>query len=205
VPGDGDRSEPGGHDAGEGRTAEALLPLVYRELRQLAAHRLAHEAPGQTLQATALVHEAYLRLVASRPEGAPGWNGRGHFYAAAARAMRRILVDRARAKGCAKRGGDWQRASDELAAIAPDAAPAGLLELDEALAALAAADPDKARLVELRFFAGLTMQEAADALGVSIATAGRQWAYARAWLFRRLTGADGGARRPDGPDATGRP
>jgi RNA polymerase sigma factor (TIGR02999 family) len=171
---------------GDARAAAHLLTLVYDELRRLAARQLAAEKQGQTLQATALVHEAYLRLVG--PGGGPGWNGRGHFFGAAARAMRQILVDAARAKAADKRGGD--RLKLTLAAgdvAAPDGPPADdLLDLDAALTRLAAEDPAKARLVELKYFAGLTDAAAAAALGISAATAKRHWAYARAWLFGQL-------------------
>ncbi|MEZ5979674.1 MAG: ECF-type sigma factor [Planctomycetota bacterium] len=180
-------------DAGDPRASEELLPLVYAELRKLADSRLARERPGQTLQATALVHEAYLRLVGPTPEGAEGtngaprWDGKGHFFAAASEAMRRILVDRARARATAKRGGDWRRVDLDVTRLAEER-PGELLALDEALSALRREDPEKARLVELRFFAGLTIEQAADALGISTATAGRHWAYARAWLFDALGG-----------------
>ena len=171
-------------EAGDAQSAAELLPLVYDELRRLAAARLAQEKPGQTLQATALVHEAYLRLVGDG--GGPAWNGRGHFFAAAAEAMRRILVEQARRKGRLKRGGgrqrvDWQ--AHEPTAGGPDL---DLLALDEALMRFAADHPEKAELVKLRYFAGLTLAEAAVALGVSTATADRHWRYARAWLARRL-------------------
>jgi RNA polymerase sigma factor (TIGR02999 family) len=173
--------------AGDPKAAADLLPLVYDELRKLAARELAAEKPGQTLQATALVHEAYLRLVGTGP--GPGWNGRGHFFGAAARAMRQVLVDAARAKAADKRGGDRLRVSlDEASGLAtPDGPPADdLLALDEALAALEAEDPRKARLVELRYFAGLSVEDAAAALGISPATAKRDWTYARSWLYGRL-------------------
>jgi RNA polymerase sigma factor (TIGR02999 family) len=165
-------------ESGDSTASEQLLPLVYDELRRLAAQRLAQEKPGQTLQATALVHEAYLRLV----DGAQTqqWNGRCHFFAAAAESMRRILVDGARRKRSQKRGGGWQRQVVELvSAPEPDD---NLLALDEALQKLAAKDPVKAKLVELRYFAGLTGDEAAKVLGISSTTADRHWAYARAWL-----------------------
>jgi RNA polymerase sigma factor (TIGR02999 family) len=166
---------------GDPSAAEQLLPLVYEELRQLATQRLAHEKPGQTLQATALVHEAYLRLVGADPE--KPWDGRGHFFAAAAEAMRRILIDQARHKQTHKAGGGRRRL--ELDGIEP-ALEEGhgdrLLVLDEALRRLEAEDPRKAELVKLRFFAGLTTEQAAAALGVSTSTAGKDWAYARSWL-----------------------
>jgi RNA polymerase sigma factor (TIGR02999 family) len=169
---------------GDTHAAEQLLPLVYDELRKLAASYLDREAPGQTLDATALVHEAYLRLVAS--ETPSSYKGRGHFYAAAATAMRRILVDRARRKRAQKRGGGRRRQPlDGIAAPAPDKE---LLALDEALHKLAAQDPVKARLVELRYFAGLTGEQAAEALGISPSTADRHWAYARSWLQAEVRG-----------------
>ena len=169
---------------GDARAAERLLPLVYDELRKLAARRLKREDPGQTLQATALVHEAYLRLV-GRDE-TRSWNSRGHFFAAAARAMRRILVDNARRKGARKRGVGLERQPlDEVAAPQPDDE---MLSLDEALQTLAASDPVKARLVELRYFAGLTGEQAAEVLGISPATADRHWAFAKAWLRNEVRG-----------------
>ena len=170
---------------GEQPAAEQLLPLVYDELRRLAAVRLAHEAPGQTLQATALVHEAYLRLVGTDPDRP--WEGRAHFYAAAAEAMRRILIDRARNRKRLKRGGDRRRDRLDLdGLVAEDAAPDDLLDLDEALGRLALIDVRGAELVKLRLFAGLSLDEAAAALGVVRRTAERDWAFARAWLFRQL-------------------
>jgi RNA polymerase sigma factor (TIGR02999 family) len=172
-------------DRGDPGAAEQLLPLVYDELRKVAAARLAREAPGQTLQATALVHEAYLRLVGGDP-GRP-WEGRGHFFAAAAEAMRRILVDRARGRRRLKRGGSRRRQDLDLVALtAPDAPPDDLLDLDEALGQLDRVDPRAAALVKLRLFAGLTLDQAAAALGVSPRTADTDWRFARAWLFERL-------------------
>jgi RNA polymerase sigma factor (TIGR02999 family) len=175
-------------DRGDPEAAERLLPLVYRELRKLAAHRLSRESPGQTLQATALVHEAYLRLVG--PDGARGWDGRGHFFAAAAEAMRRILIDNARRKRTGKHGGGHRRRALDGVEVVADAPAGDLLALDEALGRLAAEDPAKAELVKLRYFAGLSIEDAAGALGISAATAKRHWAYARAWLFRAVEGAD---------------
>jgi RNA polymerase sigma factor (TIGR02999 family) len=174
---------------GDPAAAEQLLPLVYDELRQLAARKLAQEKPGQTLQATALVHEAYLRVVGGDKE--QQWDSRRHFFAAAAEAMRRILIDQARHKQCAKGGGALQRAPLDQGAslVAPEGAPAeDLLALDEALQQLEAEDPVKARLVKLRFFAGVTLEDAAAMLGVSNATAKRYWVYARSWLYGKLNG-----------------
>ena len=173
--------------SGEATAASELLPLVYDELRQLAAARLAQEKAGQTLQPTALVHEAYLRLVGGNPDRS--WNGRGHFFAAAAEAMRRILVEAARRKGRVRHGGDRPRVDLDPADLSAEADD-DLLALDEALTRLAAIDPPAARLVELRFFAGLTMPEAAEALGVPLRSAERNWMYARAWLRRAVMGDD---------------
>jgi RNA polymerase sigma factor (TIGR02999 family) len=175
-------------EQGEPRAAEQLLPLVYDELRRLAARRLAREAPGQTLQATALVHEAYLRLVGSQD---PGWNGRGHFFAAAAEAMRRILVERARRKKRFRHGGEGCRLGLDDVDLAAEAPPEDLLAVDEALERLARKDAVAAQLVKLRFFAGLTMAEAAEALGLPTRTAERNWAYARTWLHREISRGDG--------------
>jgi RNA polymerase sigma factor (TIGR02999 family) len=167
--------------AGDPGAAAELLPLVYDELRKLAAARLAQEAPGATLQPTALVHEAYLRLVGDGPE--PDWDGRGHFFGAAAEAMRRILVDTARRKQTRKAGGDRARLDlDGLEPAAADESDDRLLALDAALRQLESDDPRKATLVKLRFFAGFTAEQAATALGVSLSTAEKDWAYARSWL-----------------------
>jgi RNA polymerase sigma factor (TIGR02999 family) len=172
---------------GDPQAATQLLPLVYDELRQLAAHRLAHQPPGQTLQPTALVHEAYLRLVGD-PQG-HDWDSRGHFFAAAAEAMRRILVERARRQQAVKHGGGRQRiALDEFHRVTES--PDDLLDLHDALTRFAAEDPEKARLVELRFFAGLSTADAAAALGTSVATAERWWTFARAWLYTELRGGE---------------
>jgi RNA polymerase sigma factor (TIGR02999 family) len=165
---------------GDPIAAEQLLPLVYDELRKLAAQRLAQEKPGQTLQPTALVHEAYLRLVGGGPP--QEFNGRGHFFAAAAESMRRILVEAARGKGRAKRGGDWRRVDFEELDVTTSVSPDQLVALDDALERLAALDPLAGQLVKLRYFAGLALDEAAAALNISTATAYRHWAYARAWL-----------------------
>ena len=169
-------------ESGDSNAAQQLLPLVYDELRKLAAQKLANEKPGQTLQPTALVHEAYLRLVGSQSEDAqlPSYKDRGHFFAAAATAMRRIIIDTARRKKTRKRGGAFQR--QPLEAIAAPEADEEMLALDEALDKLTIQDPAKARLVELRYFAGLTGEQAAAVLGISPTTADRHWAYARAWL-----------------------
>jgi RNA polymerase sigma factor (TIGR02999 family) len=172
-------------EQGDPHAAEQLLPLVYDELRRLAAGRLAHEKPGQTLQATALVHEAYLRLVdVGRPQH---WNSRGHFFAAAAEAMRRILVDQARRKQAGKHGGRRLRVDLPVDLAAPESGSGDLLALDEALSRLERHDPDAARLVKLRYFAGLSHQQAAEALGISRGAADRLWALGRAWLFRQLS------------------
>jgi RNA polymerase sigma factor (TIGR02999 family) len=180
-------------EQGDTHAAEQLLPLVYDELRQLAAQKLAHEKPGQTLQATALVHEAYARLVGggeTPPGGAPRWDSRGHFFAAAAEAMRRILIDRAREKRSQKRGGGRKRLDIDAVDLVSQATPDQLLALDDALAKLAREDSAAARLVELRYFAGLTVEEAGKALGISTATAYRHWNYARVWLHSELLGTD---------------
>ena len=172
-------------EEGDPHAAEKLLPLVYAELRKLAAARLAQEKPGQTLQATALVHDAYLRLVDR--EIAQHWNSRGHFFAAAAEAMRRILVEQARKKRRLKHGGAWQRVDLDSGCSITEPPSVDLLALDDALTALTTLEPMKADLVKLRFFAGLTMSEAAAALGISLATAERHWTFARSWLYAELT------------------
>jgi len=172
-------------EAGDPAAASELLPLVYSELRRLPRSRLAHAAPGTTIQPTALVHDAYLRLVG---ECDPGWNSRGHFFGAAARAMRNILVERARRKASLKRGGDRRRADLELEEL-PMAEPSeDVLALDEALTELEAADSRKARIVMLHYFAGLTLRETAQAIGVSLPTVEREWRFTRALLFARLGG-----------------
>jgi RNA polymerase sigma factor (TIGR02999 family) len=179
-------------EGGDAKAAGELLPVVYEELRRLAARRLAQERPGQTLQPTALVHEAYLRLVGNDRDPAR-WQGRAHFFAAAAEAMRRILIDNARRKAADRHGG--QRTRVELGEVA-DARVAAVpfsddvLALDQAMAKLAAEDPVKAELVKLRYFAGLTLEQAGAALGLSRATAVRYWAYARAWLHEEITGGE---------------
>jgi RNA polymerase sigma factor (TIGR02999 family) len=173
-------------EQGDPHAAEQLLPLVYEELRRLAARQLAQEKPGQTLQATALVHEAYLRLV--DVEQARHWQSRSHFFAAAAEAMRRLLVDRARRKRSRKRGGDRARVELDEENLAATLGPDEVLAVDEALAGLAAADAQAAELVKLRYFAGLSIPEVAEALHMSPRSADRLWAYARAWLRRAIAG-----------------
>jgi RNA polymerase sigma factor (TIGR02999 family) len=166
---------------------EKLLPLVYDELRRLAAHQMTGQRPGQTLQATALVHEAYLRLVGLDEPGRQRWDGRGHFFAAAAEAMRRILIDRARQKQSLKRGGDQARTTWDESKVGDAAAPEEMQAVDEAVTKISHEDPDLANIVNLRYFAGMTVPETAAALGVSPSTVDRQWACARAWLFREIT------------------
>jgi RNA polymerase sigma factor (TIGR02999 family) len=179
-----------GIEQGDPRAAEQLLPLVYEELRRLATQKLAKEHPGQTLQATALVHEAYLRLVDSERLGSsPPWNSRGHFFAAAAEAMRRILIDTARKKRRRKHGGDRQRLELDELTMPPNDRAGDLLALDDALTKLAQREPVKAELVKLRYFAGLTLEEAAACLDIAPATAKRYWAVARAWLYAALADA----------------
>ena len=172
-------------EQGDPNGAEQLLPLVYEELRKLAAQKLAQEKPGHTLQATALVHEAYLRLVDG--EKAEHWNSRGHFFAAAAEAMRRILINRARDRGALKRGGNWRQVDFDAITDPLATTDADLLDLNEAIERLGRDFPQAAQVVQLRFFAGLTLDEAASALGVSARAADRQWAFARAWLLRALS------------------
>ena len=172
-------------EQGNPQAAKQLLPLVYEELRRLAAGKLAGEAPGHTLQPTALVHEAYLRLVPAKPQAANFVN-RAHFFAAAAEAMRRILIENARRKKRLKRGGNLQRVELAQPEAPAETPPEDLIALDEALDQFAKEDPVKAELVMLRFFAGLSSEEAADCLGISRATAARYWTYARAWLYARL-------------------
>jgi RNA polymerase sigma factor (TIGR02999 family) len=179
-------------EQGEPHAAEQLLPLVYAELRKLAAQKLRQLKPGQTLEATALVHEAYLRLV--DVQKSQHWDSRGHFFAAAAESMRRILLNHARDKNRLKRGGDRRRIDLDRVELALDSSDEQLIALDEALALLAVEDPSAAQLVNLRFFAGLTLKDSAASLGLAMRTAERQWAYARAWLFARL-------RKRDGQDA----
>jgi RNA polymerase sigma factor (TIGR02999 family) len=178
---------------GDPHAAQQLLPLVYDELRKLAAQKLAQEKPGQTLEATALVHEAYLRLIGDQPlaQAREHWDSRGHFFSAAAEAMRRILVDQARRKHSQKRGGTLRRVElDEGAFMAaPEKQPEeNLLALDEALQELEKEEPAKARLVKLRYFAGMSLEDAAKSLGISLATAKRHWVYARSWLYGKIQG-----------------
>jgi RNA polymerase sigma factor (TIGR02999 family) len=170
-------------EQGDAKAADELLPLVYEELRRLAAQKMSHEPPGQTLGGTALVHEAYIRLVG--PE-AQNWNSRTHFFAAAAEAMRRILIDNARHKQRLKRGGGQKRIDLDNAEIAANGPSTDLIALDEALIKLAQEDPVKAELVKLRYFAGLTIEQSADILRISRATTERYWSYARAWLFHEI-------------------
>jgi RNA polymerase sigma factor (TIGR02999 family) len=177
-------------EQGDESASDELLPIVYDELRKLASQKLMNEKPGQTLQATALVHEAYLRLV--DVDKARHWNSRGHFFAAAAEAMRRILLNRARDKGRVKRGGGLRKVDLEKIEVAVDTPDEELLSVDEAIEQLSAENPQCAALVKMRFFGGLTIEEAGEALGISKSTADRYWAYARAWLFDVLR-ADGSA------------
>ena len=174
-------------EGGDAGAVDALLPAVYDELRLMAAQKLSHERPGNTLQATALVHEAYLRLVGAE---SPAWQSRTYFFGAAAEAMRRILIDNARQKRRLKRGGGRARMELQDADLASDACPDDLIALDEALTELAQTDPAKAELVKLRYFAGLTIEQAAEVLSISPATAKRQWTYARAWLYGRIRSRD---------------
>lgn len=181
---DNDKSVSETLRSGDAASAEQLLPLVYDELRNIARRQMRREAQGHSLQTTGLVHEAYLRLVKPGEESEDDWKGQVHFLAAAAQAMRHILVDRARARGAAKRGGDLRRVEFlDAANITLDDVPPELLDLDEALTKLAVESPQKAELVTLRFFSGLTMKEVAAVMGISINTANRHWAYARAWML----------------------
>lgn len=175
-------------EQGDPAAAEQLLPLVYEELRKLAAAKMAQEKPGQTFQATALVHEAYLNLV--DVDRAQKWDSRGHFFAAAAEAMRRILIDRARSKAAVKHGGELSKVDFDSAKLANTASPGALLAIDEALDRLKVEQPLAAKLVNLRYFAGLSIDDAAIALGISSRSAYRHWTYARAWLFKELLGDD---------------
>ena len=181
------------NEAGSGdlKASEELLPLVYAQLRALAERKMRAERPDQTLQATALVHEAYLRLVDTTKVQL--WDSRWHFFSAAAESMRRILVDNARRRGRIKRGGERQRVDLDKLELTVDEPPDQLIALDEALATLAAEHPQKAHLVNLRYFGGLTHEEAAQALGISVSTADRHWVYARAWLYRHMAADQGGA------------
>jgi RNA polymerase sigma factor (TIGR02999 family) len=182
-------------DRGEPLAASELLPLVYDELRRLAAQKLAQEKPGQTLDPTALVHEAYLRLVETGDDGAPRegekvWANRRHFFAAAAEAMRRILVENARRKGREKHGGGRRREHADLDALSAEGYPEDILALHGALEQFALRDPQKAKLVELRYFGGLTLEQAANCLDISLSTADRAWRYARAWLYAAMADAN---------------
>ncbi len=180
-------------EQGDSRAAEELLPLVYAELRRLAARKLAHEPAGQTLSATALVHDAYLRLV--RPDDPANFSGRGHFFAAAAEAMRRVLVERARQRRRIKHGGGRRRVDLDSGCLVSNAPSIDLVALDEALSRLASQDAAKAQIVKLKFFAGLTMPEAAAAMDISLATAERYWTFARGWLYAELS-----ENAPDSPE-----
>jgi RNA polymerase sigma factor (TIGR02999 family) len=182
-------------EKGDPQAAEQLLPLVYDALRKLAAQKLAQEKPGQTLQATALVHEAYLRLVGTQD---PGWSSRGHFFSAAAEAMRRILVENARRKASRKHGEGWNRVDLDQIEIADEGRSDDLIALDEALSLFAQEDPQTAELVKLRYFSGLSNKQAAEVLGISPRTADFRWAFARAWLFEKI-GGESSHRPPDGP------
>lgn len=176
-------------ESGDPKAAEQLLPLVYDELRKLAAVRVALETPGQTLGATALVHEAYLRLVGPADREPLHWNGRGHFFAAAAEAMRRLLVEQARRKQRLRHGGGRQRIDLDSQLFISDDGDDALIALDEALERLAADEPQAAEVVKLRYFAGLTIEETAAALNISVRTVNRHWTYARAWLYQQLSDA----------------
>ena len=182
-------------EQGDPSAAEQLLPLIYEELRKLAAAKLAHEKPGQTLQATALVHEAYIRV--ANPSAPQAWNSRGHFFGAAAEAMRRILVENARRKHRLKRGGELARESLEDVPVQCEVPEDELLDLDEALAQLAREDPQKAEVVKLRFFAGLSHEESAQVLGIATVTAKRHWRYARVWLHRQMHKGETEAQETD--------
>jgi RNA polymerase sigma factor (TIGR02999 family) len=174
-------------EQGDKRATDKLLPLVYEELRLLAAQKLSQERPGQTLQATALVHEAYIRLVEAKSQN---WNSRNHFFIAAAEAMRRILVENARRKRRLKRGGNQERLPLDEATITTDKQDIDLLSLDEALAKFDVDDPEKANLVKLRYFAGLTISQSAEVLRISVPSANRHWSYARSWLIREISKGD---------------
>ncbi len=174
-------------DLGDHRSADRLLAIIYDELRSLAEARLVHERRGHSLQATALVHEVYLRLVGPHGERDRQWENHGHFFAAAAEAMRRILIEHARARGAIKRGGDARRLSLDASMLTVEQVPAEVLDLHESLLRFEAEDPQKAMLVKLRFFGGLTLKETAEVLGLAPTTADRHWAYAKAWIFKDLS------------------
>jgi RNA polymerase sigma factor (TIGR02999 family) len=180
-------------EQGDARATEQLLPLVYEELRRLAAQKMSQEPPGQTLQATALVHEAYIRLVEAKDQS---WNSRGHFFKAAAEAMRRILVESARSKGRLKRGGNRERVSLDDVDMAVGGVPEDVVALDEALTKLAEDKPLMVKAIELRYFAGLTLEQIAEILGVSERTVSSYWTYAKAWLYREITEKELGPSRP---------
>ena len=180
-------------ERGEAGATDRLLPLIYEELRLLAAQRLSREIPGQTLQATALVHEAYLRLVGNEPQN---WNGRGHFFAAAAEAMRRILVDNARRKQTVKHGGELNKVDLDNVEVPAETLPEDVIALDEALTRLSQEDHVAAELVKMRYFAGLTLEQTAQALAISPRTADRCWAYAKAWLYHEIRKGDTDFTRP---------
>ena len=180
-------------EQGDQKASEQLLPLVYEELRKLAAQRMAQENPGQTLQATALVHDAYIRLV--DVEKIQHWDSRGHFFAAAAEAMRRILVENAKRKQRLRHGGGYERLELDDAEVIASVPAEELLVLDEALTRLESSNPVKAKLVKLRYFAGFTLEDAADLLGVSRATATRYWAFARAWLFAEISDSENSSKQ----------
>ena len=173
-------------ESGDPQAAGELLPLVYEELRKLAAARLAHERPGQTLGATALVHEAYLRLVGPADEAPPQWKGRGYFFAAAAEAMRRLLIEQARRKKRLRHGGDRRRIDLDSQLVVSNGSDQSLLAINDALERLALDEPEAASVVKLRYFAGLTMEETAEAMNISVRTTHRHWTYARAWLYQQL-------------------
>jgi len=175
-------------ERGDAQATDQLLPLVYEELRLLAAQKLSHEPPGQTLQATALVHEVYLRLVGDEPQS---WENRGHFFAAAAEAMRRILVEKARSKKCMKRRGGIRQVDLNDALVAVEASPEGLIAMDEGLTRLGDEDAEAAKLVKLAYFGGLSLEQAAEVLGISCRSAYRHWAFARAWLYKAVSGEAG--------------
>ena len=181
-------------ESGDEFATEELLPLVYDDLKRLAAHKMAHERPGQTLQATALVHDAYLRLVGS--SGSQDWNSRGHFFAAAAASMRRILIENARKKQRIRHGGGRQRVDLDVVNVADPQNYEFLDALDKAIDGLAVENPTAAQVVNLRFFAGLTIEQTAESLNVSVRTANRHWTYAKAWIYQQISGDEGNQKKP---------